>query len=75
VREPLRDLARRLDPARFAQIHRSVVVRLARVVELRAADGGEAMALLGDGTSLPISRSRRAEVYARLGVSMPRHGP
>jgi two-component system LytT family response regulator len=72
LREPLRDLVKRLDPERFMQIHRSVIVQLSRVVELRATDGGEALAVLSDGTALPISRARRSEVYARLGVASPR---
>jgi two-component system, LytTR family, response regulator len=72
VREPLRDLASRLDPARFVRIHRSVVVNIARIAELRSLDAGEGIAVLGDGTELRISRSRRAEVYARLGVALPR---
>jgi two-component system LytT family response regulator len=72
VRDSLRDLAGRLDPARFVRIHRSVVVNVARIAELRSLDAGEGVAVLGDGTELRISRSRRAEVYARLGVAPPR---
>ena len=34
VREPLHQLARRLDPARFVRIHRSTIVCIERVTEL-----------------------------------------
>jgi two-component system LytT family response regulator len=68
LREPLRELAKRLDTDHFMQVHRSVIVNLSRVVELRGAESGEALAVLTDGTELPVSRGRRGELYARLGV-------
>ena len=67
VRESLTALEARLDPARFARIHRSTIVRLDHVRELRAAgDDGEATLVLRDGTALPVSRRRLPEVRALL---------
>ena len=67
IREPLSALATRLDPARFARIHRSAIVRLDRVRELRTdRAGSETVAVLGDGTRLPVSRRRLSHVKALL---------
>jgi two-component system, LytTR family, response regulator len=67
VRESLAGLEARLDPARFARIHRSAIVRLDRVREWKGGDGaGEATVVLRDGTELPVSRRRLAQVKALL---------
>jgi two-component system, LytTR family, response regulator len=67
VRESLAGLEARLDPARFARIHRSAIVRLERVREWKGGDGaGEAVVVLRDGTELPVSRRRLAQVKALL---------
>ena len=55
VREPLRDIETRLDPARFARVHRSAIVQLDRVRELRPA---ERALVLRDGTRVQASRAR-----------------
>jgi two-component system LytT family response regulator len=58
----LGDLARELEPDRFVRIHRSYVLNIERIekVELYAKDSR--VAILRDGTRLPVSRSG----YARL---------
>jgi len=61
VRESLSALEARLDPARFARVHRSALVRLACVRALEA----EAV-VLRDGTRLPVGRRRRTELEQRL---------
>jgi two-component system LytT family response regulator len=67
VRESLAALERRLDPARFARIHRSALVRLDQVREWRADPAGrDAVVVLRDGTELPVSRRRFAQVKALL---------
>jgi two-component system LytT family response regulator len=71
VRSPLAALEARLDPARFTRIHRSTLVRLDGVREWKA-DGDEDMTLvLRDGTELPVSRRRAAQVKALLRPSRP----
>ncbi len=51
-------LEERLDPARFLRIHRSLIVRLDRVRELRRdADGGGSV-VLHDGVRLRVARGR-----------------
>ncbi len=66
VRESLAALEARLDPARFARIHRSAIVALDRVIELRLDDRGGCRVVLRDGTLLPLSRQKREELEARL---------
>jgi two-component system, LytTR family, response regulator len=62
-REPLRDLARFLGPARFIRIHRSRLVNRDRVRELQRHDG-ELFVVLDGGPPLRVARSHRAEVLA-----------
>ena len=57
VRERLQALALRLDPAVFQRVHRSSIVRLDRVVEVRALTNRDALLRLRDGTVLRASRT------------------
>jgi two-component system LytT family response regulator len=66
LREPLRDLERRLDPARFARVHRSALVNLARVRELRPLPSGDYTLTLRSGAEVTLSRTFRDAVLARL---------
>ena len=51
-----------LDPARFVRIHRSYVVNFERVARLEPYGKDSRLAILADGTRLPVSRAG----YARL---------
>ena len=51
-----------LNPARFVRIHRSYIVNLERVVKIEPYTKDSRLAVLADGTQLPVSRSG----YARL---------
>ncbi len=66
VRESLAALEARLDPTRFARIHRSAIVSLDRVTELRIDERGGCRVVLRDGTVLPLSRRQRDALEARL---------
>jgi two-component system, LytTR family, response regulator len=59
LRESLSSVEARLDPAKFARIHRSALVSLDRVRELRHDDRGNYRVILRDGTSLRLSRRNR----------------
>jgi two-component system, LytTR family, response regulator len=61
VRESLASLAERLDKARFVRAHRSAIINIDRVTQLRHKDGETAI-ILRDGTCVPVSRRRRASV-------------
>jgi len=64
-REALHSLARRLD-GRFMRVHRSAIVRIDAIVELRRDDDNDVTALLRDGSRVPVSRSRVAMLEERL---------
>jgi two-component system LytT family response regulator len=69
IRETLRSLERKLASARFVRIHRSTIVNLARVAELRPMFHGEYEVRLHDGTRLTLSRGYRDAVFAELETS------
>ena len=66
LREPLRSLAQRLDPARFARVHRSAIVNLSRIREIRMAARGDHTLVLEDTTRLRLNRARRREPEALI---------
>jgi two-component system, LytTR family, response regulator len=51
-----------LDPARFVRVHRSYIVNFERVVRIEPYGKDSRLAILADGTRLPVSRTG----YARL---------
>jgi DNA-binding LytR/AlgR family response regulator len=58
IRTPLKDLVGQLDPARFAQVHRSVVVNLRCVSHVtRGANETAEIHLKGRPDVLPVSRT------------------
>ena len=62
VRESLASLEERLDRAQFVRVHRSAIVNLARVRQIRHAAVGDAVVVLDSGAQLPLSRRRREHV-------------
>jgi two-component system, LytTR family, response regulator len=67
VRTPLSTLEEHLDPERFFRIHRSAIVNLDEVEVLIREGGGSCLVQLKSGVKLPVGRSRREELEARLG--------
>jgi two-component system LytT family response regulator len=57
LREPLSAIERRLDASRFVRIHRSTIVNVERIKELRPAFHGEFTVLLASGHSVHCSRT------------------
>jgi two-component system, LytTR family, response regulator len=67
VRVSLSELEARLDPARFVRVHRSAIVRLDQVREWKTgATESDAVVVLRDGTELPVSRRRLAQVKSLI---------
>lgn len=62
VRKTMKELELKLDPDRFARIHRSTIVNLDHVVELRPLFSGEYEVLLSDRTTLTLSKSYKAKL-------------
>jgi two-component system LytT family response regulator len=56
-----------LDPARFVRIHRSYIVNFERVVRIEPYGKDSRLAILADGTRLPVSRTG----YARSSTDTP----
>lgn len=67
LRETIRSLDARLDPRRFVRIHRSTIVSLERIREVRPQSSGDCTVVLTDGTELTLSRSWRDAFEARFG--------
>lgn len=57
LRETMNSLEQTLDPARFARIHRSRIVSLAHILELRAIENREYVVKLSDGSQHRSSRT------------------
>ncbi len=68
LRETMTSIENKLDPERFLRIHRSAIVNVDRIKELRPFFHGEYMAILKDGTQLTLSRSYREKILAVLGT-------
>jgi len=65
IRDSLADLEARLDPARFARVHRGDIVSLGAVVRVDALFHGDAVVELDDGSSVVVSRTHRDAFFTR----------
>jgi two-component system, LytTR family, response regulator len=59
-----------LDPDRFVRIHRSVIVNLERVAKIEPYAKDSRVAVLSDGTQLPVSRAGYDRLKALLGEKL-----
>ncbi len=66
VRETMTAMESQLPATRFARIHRSAIVNLARIRELRPQANREFTVVLRDGTQLRLSRSYRDRLAALI---------
>lgn len=66
LRETLSELETRLAPDQFLRIHRSAIVNVERIQALQPNASGACAVLLHDGTTLKLSRHRRAKIEATL---------
>jgi len=62
LRATMRDLEQRLDPIRFQRVHRSTIVNLARVREMRPHLNGEYFLVLDSGHELKLSRTYKDKI-------------
>ena len=65
LRETMKDLEKRLDPRRFQRVHRSTIVNLDLVKQVKPHTNGECFLVLDSGTQVKVSRSYR-DVVARF---------
>jgi two-component system LytT family response regulator len=59
IRESMSALEEQLDPASFVRIHRTAIVNVDRVKELRLDYANRHVVVLKNGTRLPLSRTRK----------------
>ena len=67
LRETISSLETQLDPKKFVRIHRSSIVCLNRIKELKPWFHGEYRIILQDGTQLTLSRNYRDKLQDALG--------
>jgi two-component system, LytTR family, response regulator len=68
VRETISSIESRFANAGFVRIHRSTLVNVDRIKELRPLDKGEFLVILNDGVELKLSRSFRAALHRLAGA-------
>ena len=66
VRATMAELEAKLDPALFLRVHRSAIVNLDRIKELRRWFRGDYLVVLRDGTELTLTKSHRENLESRL---------
>ncbi|WP_271079137.1 LytR/AlgR family response regulator transcription factor [Aurantiacibacter sp. MUD61] len=65
LRETMKDLERRVDPRVFQRVHRSAIVNLDKVRQVKPHTNGECFLVLESGEEVKVSRSYR-DVVARF---------
>ncbi len=65
LRETMKDLEKRLDPRNFQRVHRSTIVNLSQVKQVKPHTNGECFLVLESGAQVKVSRSYR-DVVARF---------
>jgi two-component system, LytTR family, response regulator len=65
--QPIAGVEALLDPACFVRIHRSAIVNLERVARIEPYGKDSRLAILADGTRLPVSRAGYARLLEAMG--------
>jgi len=66
VRETMNSIESRLDPDKFVRVHRSKIINLDRIKELKPWFHGDYQVVLQNGTQLTMSRTYRERLFERL---------
>jgi len=66
LRETMSHLEARLDPQMFLRVHRSYIVNLNHVKEVRTEHNGESVVVMNDGQKLAMSRGYRSRILESL---------
>ena len=70
VRGTMAHIESQLDPKEFVRVHRSTIVNVDRIQELRSSFNGEYVILLNDKTRLTLSRGYRDGLQSKLGKAL-----
>jgi two-component system LytT family response regulator len=65
IRETMRNMEQRLDPQKFARIHRSYIVNIDFIREIQPWSHGDGIVILKTGKELPLSRRYRDRVFGK----------
>jgi two-component system LytT family response regulator len=68
LRETIGSLENRLDPSSFLRVHRSAIVNLHHVKEVKNEPDGDAIVVLKSGEQVPMSRSYRSKIQKLLNL-------
>jgi two-component system LytT family response regulator len=71
IAERMHALEDLLDPGRFLRVHRSIIVRLDGISELRRDPDGSGSVVLGTGVRLRVARGRWEALERALGIARP----
>ena len=71
MRESIGQMAEKLDSSRFVRVHRSAIVNAAKIRELQSCNGGEYLAVLRNGKSVPCSRGYRNLIEKIISQGVP----
>ncbi len=66
VRQTLQAMLARLDDDRFVRVHRGEVVNVRAVTTVEPSSHGDGILVLRDGSSVVLSRTHRADFFARF---------
>lgn len=69
VSRSMRDMADLLDPGEYVRIHRSIIVKIGEVRELRRESDGSGVVKLSRGVQLRVARGRWDDVRSALGLA------
>lgn len=69
LRETMLNMEKRLAPFGFRRIHRSSIINLDYVSELKSSRNNDYQVVLSDGTALNLGRSFKDELYASLSAT------
>ena len=69
IRDSLTKIEARMDPQQFLRIHRSTMVNVAHIKELRPVSHGDCVVVLRDGSELLMSRTYREKALNVLQLS------
>jgi two-component system LytT family response regulator len=71
LRQTMNDIEEKLDPEMFARVHRSAIVNLQYVKEVRTESRRDFAVLLVNGQKIPMSRSYHARILQSFKAARP----
>jgi len=68
ISKSLIEFEKMFDPAQFSRIHKSYIINLGELVQYKGGKNG--VAILKDGSSIPVSRDRKSDFVNQLRVNL-----